>query len=72
MLLYKDNNQNCNHYRKDGKMVKTNILFLHPKRYLHFVNALEFKNEILVFTNFTSLVLVFAIIALLVIIFISK
>ena len=39
---------------------------------MHFVNALEFKNEILVFTNFTSLVLIFAIIALLVILFISK
>ena len=57
---------------KNGRMVKTNILFLHSKRHMHFVNGLEFKNEILVFTNFTSLVLIFAIIALLVILFISK
>ena len=55
---------------KDVKLVKTNISSLHSKR--HCQCLLECKDEILVFTNFTYLVLISTMIALLVILFIIK
>ena len=59
---------------KDVKLVNTNILSLHSKRYLNvFCKCfLKCKDETLVFTNFTSLVLISTMIALLVILFIKS
>ena len=58
---------------KDVKLVKTHILSLHSKRHLHYVFCLlEFKNKMLIFTNFTFLVLISTMVALLVILFIIK
>ena len=72
---------------KDVKLVKTNISSLYSKRHLQsiwikkilYVNKeilykclLECKDEILIFINFTSLVFISTMIALLVILFIIK
>ena len=68
---------------KDVKLLKTNISSLRSKRHLQSISYydlykvfltkyLERKDKILVFTNFTSLVLISTMIALLVILFIIK
>ena len=58
---------------KDVKLVKTNISSLRSKtiKYILCKCLSECKDETLVFTNFTSLVLILTMIALLVILFIN-
>ena len=58
---------------KDVKLVKTNISSLRSKRikYILCKCLLECKDKTLVFTNFTSLVLISTMIALLIILFIN-
>ena len=55
---------------KDVILVKTNISSLYSKRHIQSECLLECKDEVLVFTNITSLVLISTMIALLVILFI--